>query len=97
MAMPVPVNQWYTCRGGTKLIKNGPGVLANVTDLNPEASKRTARFVSAPVHGSLILNKDGSFTYTPTDMFFGEDHFRFRVFDEKHESVLIGTVTINVE
>jgi len=97
MAMPVPVDDRYTCRGGTKLVMDGPGVLANDTDLNPDKCKLTARLVSDPSHGSLILNEDGSFTYTPTDMFLGVDHFRYRVFDGKHESVLIGTVTINVE
>jgi endoglucanase len=97
MAMPVPVDDRYTCGGGTKLVVDGPGVLANDTDLNPDAGKRTARLVSDSSHGSLILNEDGSFTYTPTNMFFGVDHFRYRVFDGKHESVLIGRVTINVE
>jgi endoglucanase len=97
MAMPVPVDDRYTCGVGSKLVVDGPGVLTNDTDLNPDAGKRKARLVSDPSHGSLILNEDGSFTYTPTNMFFGVDHFRYRVFDGKHESVLIGTVTINVE
>jgi endoglucanase len=98
MTMPVPVDDRYTCRGGTKLVVDGPGgVLANDTDLNPDAGKRTSRLVTNPAQGSLILNEDGSFTYTPTNMFFGADHFRYRVFDGKHESVFIGTVTINVE
>ena len=104
-AVPVPVDCQYTCRRGTKLVEHSPGVLANVKDLNPDASKFTARPVSKPAngssiltfHGSLILNPDGSFTYTPTNMFSGVDHFRYRVFDGKYESVLIGTVTINVE
>jgi endoglucanase len=107
MAMPVPVNHRYTCGGGTKLVENAPGLLANVTDMNPDAGK--GKFKAHPVpksahgsliltaHGSLILNEDGSFTYTPTNTFRGVDHFRYRVFDGKYESVLIGTVTINVE
>ena len=97
MAMPVPVDDPYTCRGGTKLVVDSPGVLANDTDLNPDAVKLTARLVSGPAHGSLTLNEDGSFTYTPPNMFSGVDYFRYRAFDGKHESVLIGTVTISVE
>jgi hypothetical protein len=97
MAMPVPVDHRYSCGGGTKLVENAPGVLANVTDKNSDAGKFTACPVPKPAHGSLILNPDGSFTYTPTNMFRGVDHFRYRVFDGKYESVLIGTVTINVE
>ncbi len=105
MAMPVPVDHQYPCGRGTKLVENSPGVLANVKDKNPDAGKFTARSVSKPAHGSLILtahgslilNPDGSFTYTPTNVFHGVDHFRYRVFDGEHESVLIGTVTINVE
>lgn len=95
MAMPVPVDDQYTCPRGAQLVMGSPGVLANDTTLNP--GKLTARLVSGPAHGSLLLNEVGSFTYTPANMFSGVDCFRYRAFDGRHESVLIGTVSINVE
>jgi hypothetical protein len=89
MAMPVPVDDRYTCSAGMKLVVKSAGVLANDTDLNPDAGKLTARLVSGPAHGSLTLNEDGSFTYTSTNTFSGVDYFRYRAFDGKHESALI--------
>ncbi|HUP63462.1 MAG TPA: putative Ig domain-containing protein [Thermoanaerobaculia bacterium] len=40
-----------------------PGVLAN--DADPDGAPLTALPVSTPNHGSVTLNPDGSFTYTP--------------------------------
>ena len=40
-----------------------PGVLGNDTD--PDGDPLTAVLVTGPSHGSLTLNADGSFTYTP--------------------------------
>jgi endoglucanase len=97
MAMPVPVDDRYTCSGTKLEVIGADGVLANDADLNPDPHTLTALVVSKPAHGSLVLNEDGSFTYTPNDISLGEDYFRYRVFDGKHESVLIGTVTIDVK
>ena len=40
-----------------------PGVLANDTD--PDGDPLTAVLVTGPSHGTLTLNANGSFTYTP--------------------------------
>ena len=42
-----------------------PGVLGNDVDSNTPPEPLTARPVSAPLHGTVIVNSDGSFTYTP--------------------------------
>jgi large repetitive protein len=55
------------------------GVLANDTD--PDADKLTAQLETAPSHGTLTLNPDGSFTYTPNKSFRGKDKFTYRPFD----------------
>ena len=41
-----------------------PGVLGNDTDV--EGTPLTAVLVTGPAHGTLTLNPNGSFTYTPT-------------------------------
>ncbi len=37
--------------------------------------------VVAPLHGTLVLNADGTFTYTPTTNYNGADSFTYRVSD----------------
>lgn len=55
------------------------GLLLNDTD--PEGSPLTAQLVSAPAHGSLTLNADGTFSYTPAANYRGLDSFQYRVSD----------------
>ncbi|MEH2022998.1 DUF4347 domain-containing protein [Nostoc sp.] len=55
------------------------GVLTNDTDTENTALKAT--LVSGPNNGSLILNSDGSFTYTPQAGFQGIDTFSYKAND----------------
>lgn len=53
-----------------------PGVLGN--DTNPNSGwAMTPGITSTPAYGSLSLNTDGSFTYTPNGSFQGIDHFTY--------------------
>lgn len=52
--------------------------------------------VRGPANGTLILNLDGSFTYTPNTDFFGQDTFAYRVTDPRLVSNNTATVTITV-
>ena len=56
-----------------------PGVLAN--DINPSASTLTAAVATTTQHGTLALNSNGGFTYTPTNNYVGADTFAYRVSD----------------
>ena len=47
-------------------------------------------------NGSLALNSDGAFTYTPNEAFTGTDSFTYRASNGVTSSNL-ATVTINVE
>jgi hypothetical protein len=75
-----------------------PGVLANDVDLDPT----DAIFVDVkdePMHGTLVLNQDGSFTYTPDVGFFGTDTFTYYMLGipmPTSEYVDTATVTITV-
>ena len=56
------------------------GVLANDTDA--DGDPLTATVVTGPAHGDLVLNSDGSFTYTPDANFNGADAFTYRLTDQ---------------
>lgn len=74
-----------------------PGVLANATDA--ENDPLTAVQASAPAHGALTFNADGSFTYTPNAGFAGDDTFDFWAYDGEFLSnaatVFITVVAVN--
>ena len=55
----------------------------------------TAVLVSGPSHGTLDLNADGSFTYTPNADYHGPDSFTYRAFDGELSSE-IATVSLTV-
>ena len=55
----------------------------------------TAIKVSDPAHGTLTLNSDGSFTYTPDANYNGPDSFTYKANDGQLDSN-VATVTINV-
>jgi VCBS repeat-containing protein len=69
------------------------GVLANDTD--PELDGLTAILAAAPASGSLQLQADGSFTYTPAANFFGDVSFTYVANDGSLTSAA-ATVTIHV-
>jgi hypothetical protein len=64
---------------GATLVVDVPGVLGN--DGDPDGDALTAVLVSAPAGGSLVLNADGSFSYTPHAGFAGTDSFAYRASD----------------
>lgn len=51
--------------------------------------------VSKPSHGQLILNPDGSFTYTPATNYVGADSFTYQANDGQLRSN-IATVSLSV-
>ncbi|WP_171014197.1 Ig-like domain-containing protein, partial [Chitinivorax sp. B] len=70
-----------------------PGVLAN--DKDPEGKPLTAKVVSNVANGSLVLNGDGSFSYTPFPNFVGKDSFTYRANDGLTDSA-VTTVSLTV-
>ncbi len=60
------------------------GVLAN--DRDADGDVLTAQLVAEPEHGTVVLNADGTFTYTPADGFVGIDTFSYGVADGKQGS-----------
>lgn len=70
------VDDFYTTPFETELVVAAPGVLAND---RPGADNDTvfADIKTQPQNGTLVLNEDGSFTYTPNAGFFGTDTFEY--------------------
>jgi hypothetical protein len=52
-----------------------PGVLAN--DSDPQSFPMTSVKVAGPAHGTVTLNADGSFVYTPAFGYVGPDSFTY--------------------
>jgi hypothetical protein len=76
---PVAMGENYIIDQDTVLNVAPPGVLANDTDVDGDAL--TAINYTAPAHGNLLGNSNGSFTYTPNPGFAGTDSFTYCVFD----------------
>jgi VCBS repeat-containing protein/YD repeat-containing protein len=91
--LPVAADDTYETLQGSPLTEEAPGVLENDTD--PANADLSAVKVSDPAHGTLTLNADGSFTYTPEAGYTGSDSFTYKANNGAKDSNT-ATVTINV-
>src|SRR5262245_42733559 len=87
---PVANPDSYSVNEDGSLSVAAPGVLANDTDPDP----LTAALVSGPSHGTLTLNANGSFTYTPNVNFHGADSFTYQANDAWSGSVATVSITV---
>src|SRR6185437_11678204 len=91
---PVAVADSYSVNeDATLTVVVGSGVLTNDTDV--EGTALTAALVTDVAHGTLTLNGNGSFTYTPTANYSGSDTFTYKANDGTTDSNTV-TVTITV-
>ncbi len=90
---PVANNDAYSLVQDTTLTVAAPGVLGNDTDA--DGNSLTAAVVSGVSHGTLNLNANGGFTYTPSAGYAGTDSFTYRANDGMSNSAS-ATVTISV-
>ena len=88
---PVATNDAYNTNEDTALVIAPVGVLGNDTDVDMDPL--TAAVVTGPTNGNLVLNADGSFTYTPNANFFGVDSFTYQANDGTANS---NTATVNI-
>jgi VCBS repeat-containing protein len=77
----VAANDAYSTPEDSILSVPAPGLLAN--DNDTDGDPLTAQVASGPSQGTLTLNPDGSFTYTPDSNFNGADAFTYMVSDGK--------------
>ena len=78
---------------GDVLSVTAPGVLSNDTDPNDDAL--LAVLVNGPSRGSLALQANGAFTYTPLANYSGPDSFSYKANDTADDSE-VTTVSITV-
>jgi VCBS repeat-containing protein len=90
---PVAVDDSYSTNEDTVLNVAAPGVLGSDTDADGDALH--AVLVDGPAHGSLTLNADGSFSYSPATTYNGGDSFTYQANDGTADSN-VATVTITV-
>lgn len=90
---PVANADSYSTTRDTTLTVASPGVLANDTD--PQGTPLTAVLNTSPSHGTLTLNANGSFSYTPAAGYTGSDSFAYHARDGALDSN-VATVSLTI-
>ena len=90
---PVATGDSYNTAESHPLVVGAPGVLANDADVDGDTL--AAVKASDPMHGTVTVKSNGSFTYTPPPGWTGSDSFLYRANDGTAESVP-ATVSITV-
>ena len=68
-----------------------------LTALDPDGDTLTFTEVAGPANGTLIINANGSFQFTPVADFTGTDSFTFRASDGTLSDTATATITVNPE
>jgi len=102
---PEAVDDAYVLTAGADLVVNAEcdppqdppvfGVLCNDSD-PVEGDSLTAVLDVGPANGSVILNPDGSFTYTPDAGYYGSDSFTYVADDGRDEYNLSNVATVTI-
>jgi len=90
---PIATDDAYGTPQNAPLTVVAPGVLSNDTDVESDAL--TASLTTGPANGTLALETDGSFSYTPNAGFLGADSFTY-VANDALAASNVATVTIAV-
>jgi large repetitive protein len=90
---PLVLKTAYNTSQNTALNVPAPGVLTNALDVY--GTNLTTTLVSGPISGTVNLNTNGSFSYTPTANFVGTDGFTIQAKDGLN-SLGTAPVTVNV-
>src|SRR5262249_1508443 len=92
--VPVAGNDSYSVDEDVVLTIAAPGILSNDADADGDAL--TALLVSGPSHGALSLNADGSFSYTSSANYNGNDSFTYKANDgQANSNVATVAITVN--
>ncbi len=93
---PVAANDSYTTSEDIPITTTlGTGVLANDFDLDGDTLTVTTTPIVGVSNGTLVLNADGTFTYTPNSGWSGVDTFTYQVTDGNGGNAQ-ATVTLTV-
>ncbi|MBN2879300.1 MAG: tandem-95 repeat protein, partial [Clostridia bacterium] len=91
-APPTAVDDAYTTDEDTALVISDAllGVMANDSDIDGTINLQSN---TNPLHGTLALNADGTFTYTPDAGYNGTDSFTYTIVDDDSDTA---TATVNL-
>jgi VCBS repeat-containing protein len=89
---PLAGNDSFTASQDVPRTVSATGVLNN--DSDPDGTTPTAVNATEPANGAVTLGSDGSFTYTPSAGFSGQDSFTYQASDGTQQST--ATVTLNI-
>ncbi|WP_162605816.1 DUF6351 family protein [Jiangella aurantiaca] len=92
MPAPEATDDFYTLEQDTALPVEAPGLLANDTSAGGRAL--TASLVAPPARGTVVVEPDGSFVYTPEASYVGVDTFTYVVSDGERSSAATATLTV---
>ncbi|MEQ1906109.1 MAG: cadherin domain-containing protein, partial [Pirellulaceae bacterium] len=88
---PVAVADSYQGTVAQKMVRSAAdGLLANDSDI--DGDPMTVVLVSGPASGTLLVNADGSFEFTPTPGFSGDMSFRYYVTDGALDSSAVDVI-----
>lgn len=90
---PVTQDDALTTNEDEALTFTAGDLLNNDSDVDLDTL--SVKSVTQPTHGELVLNQDGTYTYTPDENFNGSDSFTYVAFDGK-DGETEGTVNITV-
>jgi hypothetical protein len=90
---PVAIPDTFTVKNNVILTVVAPGVMTNDTDA--DLNNLVTVKVTDPASGTITLNSNGSFTYTPVISYTGSVTFTYRVYDGTVYSTTVSDV-INV-
>jgi VCBS repeat-containing protein len=93
-----PINDAPVATDTTLNISEDTPLLANLATLTSDTDSSALTYTLSgdqPLHGAVVVNSDGTFTYTPNADYFGTDSFKYKANDGTEDSN-IATVAINV-
>ncbi len=90
-----PVNDPPVADPDAKVTPEETPVSGNLTSSDVDGGAPTYSLATAPTHGTVVVNADGSYTYTPALNYNGPDSFTYTV-DDGNGGTDTETVTIDV-
>lgn len=91
---PEVEGEQYETEFETTLDVGSPGVLANDFDPVEFDGVSASGPTSGPLHGTVVLRSNGSFTYTPDPGYFGFDFFSYVVSDSQPGGTATAEITV---
>ena len=90
---PIANDDIYSTTGDATLNIPAPGVLSNDDDSDGDDLTVIVGICTQPSNGTVTVNQDGSFGYTPNPGFRGDDSFTYEASDGVDKS---NTATVNI-